>query len=104
MLQCKQTNSLGFTDELTSNQVTSITFSSDGRSLGVADGSKILVFVVPSFEQAVVLRGHTATVYEIDFGDGGGNGSDLVLASASGDQTARVWTVEKVVVQRELGS
>ena len=103
MLQCKQTNSLGFTDELTSNQVTSITFSSDGRSLGVADGSKILVFVVPSFEQAVVLRGHTATVYEVDFGDSG-NGSDLVLASASGDQTARVWTVEKVVVQNEMGS
>ena len=82
-------------------QVTSIKFSGDGRSLGVADGSKIIVFIVPSFEPLVVLRGHTATVHDIDFGDCGGGGgvshTQVILASASGDQTARVWTVNKVM-------
>ena len=82
-------------------KVTSIKFSGDGRSLGVADGSKIIVFNVPSFEPTVVLRGHTATVHDIDFGDNGGSGvsfTQVVLASASGDQTARVWMVKKVSV------
>ena len=68
----------------------------------MADGSKIIVFIVPSFEPLVVLRGHTATVHDIDFGDCGGGGgvshAQVVLASASGDQTARVWTVNKVFV------
>ena len=71
--------------------------------MGVADGSKIIVFLVPSFEPLVVLRGHTATVHDIDFGECGGGGggvshTQVVLASASGDQTARVWTVNKVIV------
>ena len=73
--------------------------------MGVADGSKIIVFNVPSFEPSVVLRGHTATVHDIDFGDSGGSGvsyTQVVLASASGDQTARVWMVKKVSVSTIL--
>ena len=85
--------------DVNSIQVTSVKFSGDGRSLGVADGSKIIIFSVPSFEPTAVLRGHTATVHDIDFGDSGGSSvshTQVVLASACGDQTARVWMVEKV--------
>lgn len=85
-------------EETRFGQVTSIKFSGDGRSLGVADGCKVIVFNVPSFEPSFVLRGHTATVHDIDFGDNGG--SQVVLASASGDQTARVWSVEKVSLKK----
>ena len=69
-------------------QINHVKFSCNGRLLGVADGSKVHVFEVPTWIKLATLKGHVGPVYELDFNDE----SDL-LASASGDQTLRVWNL-----------
>ena len=67
-------------------------FSNDGRSLALAfmEGQEAIIAiydVYPTFNKCLTLRGHTGTIYELDWYQG------QVLLSASSDGTAQVWHI-----------
>ena len=61
-------------------------FSPDGRWFAYGDGSRLVLLSVPDFER-VELRGHSDLVWGVAFDPRG-----ACLASASFDQTARLWS------------
>src|SRR5262249_36560354 len=65
---------------------TALAFSSNARLLAVAEGNLVRVREVESGREAFVLRGHANLIHSVAF-----SGNGKYLATASADQTARLW-------------
>jgi hypothetical protein len=77
-----------------------LALSVDGKLLAAADGTRIVLLDVVSSASAV-LAGHTEPLLALAWGrtletwaPGGGGGGARLLASASADQTARLWACD----------
>jgi WD40 repeat protein len=66
--------------------VSAVAFDDDGTRFAAAGGNRVHVYSLRNARQVAELRGHTDTINEIDFRQGG-----EVLVTASNDGTARVW-------------
>ena len=79
-------------DFAVSSSVKALAFSPDGRYLAVGCGyvdSRIDILNVETGEKLVRLEGHSGFIADLAFSDDG-----LLLASASGDQTVKLWNTK----------
>jgi len=68
--------------------VFSLAWTSDQKKLICSDAS-IRIFDTATWQQIAILEGHTQTVYALSLFQ-----NDRLLASASGDRTARLWNLD----------
>jgi WD40 repeat protein len=74
--------------------VRSLAFSSDGRLLAAAEGSRVQVWDVQSGEKMALLKGHTKQVASVAFSPRS-TAERATLLSGGPDATVRVWDVNR---------
>ena len=71
---------------------TTVRFSSDGKYLAAAYGSKLGLWKTRSWKQLAVFHGHKDNIRSVDF-----SADNQFILTASADKTAKVWNLDKIL-------